>query len=359
MLPSRDTRTINTVPFARVKNDQADRSVSIRDVARAAGVSIATVSRVLHDSPMVAPNTAAKVREVINRLRYVPNPLAQVLSSGETHVIGLALPRFHGEFMTWLLHGADEEATALGYHLMMTTIATGVDGKTRRRIVGSDLIDAMLVVMTDADDPLAHDVLATGIPTVVLDTDMSAQGLDSVVLDNEKGTSEAVEHLLRWVEPQSIYFVGGPRQNFDTIQRAKAFTSALEAVGCKPTPDQLSNGDYSLDWGKEWAIRMLRRKLLSGGVLAANDKIACGIMRVAEDSGIAVPDQLRVVGFNDSQISRLVRPQLSTVALPMAEMGATAVRLLVRRIENKSADVLCTKLATKLVVRESSTAKNF
>src|SRR5690606_323969 len=117
--------------------------------------------------------------------------------------------------------------------------------------------------------------------------------------------------------------------------------------------------DYSLDWGKEWAIRMLRRKMLAGGVLAANDKIACGIMRVAEDAGIAVPDQLRVVGFNDSQISRLVRPQLSTVALPMAEMGATAVRLLIRRIENRSADVLCTKLPTRLVVRESSTAKNF
>lgn len=308
---------------------------------------------------MVAPGTATKVREVIKQLRYVPNPLAQVLSSGETHVIGLALPRFHGEFMTWLLHGADEEATALGYHLMMTTIATGVDGRTRRRIVGSDLIDAMLVVMTDADDPLAHDVLATGIPTVVLDTDMSAQGLDSVILDNEKGTLEAVEHLLRWVEPQSLYFVGGPRKNFDTIQRAKAFTSALEAIGCKPSPDQVTTGDYSLDWGKEWAMRMQRQKRLGGAVLAANDKIACGILRVAEDAGISVPDQLRVVGFNDSHISRLLRPSLSTVALPMAEMGATAVRLLVRRIENRSAEVLCTKLPTKLVVRESSTAKNF
>ena len=333
--------------------------VSIRDVAAAAGVSIATVSRVLHDSPVVAPATAEKVRETIKRLRYVPNPLAQVLSSGESHVIGLALPRFHGEFMTWLLHGADEEATSLGYHLMMTTIARGVDGKRRPRIMGSDLIDAMLVVMTEIDDPLAEDVIASNVPTVVLDTDMSSRGLDSVILDNEKGTREAVEHLLRWVEPQSLYFVGGPKGNFDTMHRAKAFVGAYAAMGLTLENDQVSMGDYSLEWGKEWAIRMLRHKKLSGGVLAANDKIACGIMRVAEDAGVVVPDQLRVVGFNDSQISRIVHPRLSTVALPMAELGATAVRLLVRRIENRKADVTCTRLPTKLIVRESSTAKNF
>lgn len=333
--------------------------MSIRDVATAAGVSIATVSRVLHDSPVVAAATAQKVRDTIKQLRYVPNPLAQVLSSGESHVIGLALPRFHGEFMTWLLHGADEEATSLGYHLMMTTIATGLDGRRRPRIVGSELIDAMLVVMTEADDPLAEDVLAAGLPTVVLDTDMSDRGLDSVILDNEKGTREAVEHLLRWVEPESLYFVGGPKGNFDTIHRAKGFSDAFAAMGLGLAPDQVTMGDYSLEWGKEWAIRMLRHKKLTGGVLGANDKIACGIMRVAEDAGIAVPDQLRVVGFNDSHLSRLVRPRLSTVALPMAELGAAAVRLLVRRIENRHAVVTCTRLPTKLIVRESSTAKNF
>jgi LacI family transcriptional regulator len=336
-----------------------ERAVSIRDVAAAAGVSIATVSRVLHDSPIVAQPTAARVREVIERLGYVPNPLAQVLGSGESHVIGLALPRFHGEFMSWLLHGADEEATAQGYNLMMTTISSGADGRSRRRILGSALVDAMLVVITEADDPLAERVLESGLPTVVLDADMTAQGLDSVVLDNERGTREAVEHLLRWVEPSKLYFVGGPRANFDTAQRAAAFTAALADRGWTVTPDQVVTGEYSIDWGKEWAVRMHQRGLLAGAVLAANDKIACGIMRAAEDARIWVPDQLRVVGFNDSQISRLVRPRLSTVALPMAELGAAAVRMLVRRIENRNAEPVLTKLPTRLVVRESSTAMNF
>ena len=97
----------------------------------------------------------------------------------------------------------------------------------------------------------------------------------------------------------------------------------------------------------------------NGAVLAANDKIACGIMQAANDAGLRVPDQIRIVGFNDSQISRLVRPRLSTIALPMAEMGAMAVRLLVRRIEDRSAEVVCSRLPTKLIVRESSTVVNF
>lgn len=335
-------------------------STSIRDVALAAGVSIATVSRVINGSSIVAAPTAAKVRDAVRRLGYVPNPMAQALSSRESHVIGLALPRFHGEFMTWLLHGADEEATRLGYHLMMTTIATSDDGHPRRQIVGSTLIDALLVVITEQEDHLAQDVVASGVPTVIIDTDMSAKGLDSVILDNERGTREAVEHLLRWVEPERLYFVGGPRGNFDTIQRAKAFTEAVTRGGYTLDPEQVCFGDYSLDWGKEWGIRMSRHKQLEGAaILAANDKIACGIMQAAGDAGLRVPDQLRIVGFNDSQISRLVRPRLSTIALPMAEMGAMAVRLLVRRIEDRNAEVVCSRLPTKLIVRESSTVVNF
>lgn len=351
-------RTIHPVTTESGKPHD-DRSISIRDVASAAGVSIATVSRVLNDSGRVTPALAERVREAIRRLKYVPNPLAQVLGSGETRLLGLALPRFHGEFMTRLLSGADEEATRLGYHLMMTTITTGADGQRRRQIVGSGLIDAMLVMITDESDPLVEDVVASEIPTVVLDTDLSARGVDSVILDNEKGTVEAVEHLLRWVDPSKLYFVGGPTGNFDSAERAKAFTRALESRGRTVDPDQVTFGEYSVDWGKEWAMRAIQRGALAGGVIAGNDKIACGIMRAAEDARVWVPDQLRLIGFNDSQIAQLVRPRLSTVALPMAELGATAVRLLVRRIEQRATEAACVRLPTKLVVRESSTAMNF
>ncbi|MCC6321552.1 MAG: LacI family DNA-binding transcriptional regulator [Phycisphaerales bacterium] len=371
-------RNINPVPNSHDKAGAGSgagagpggNTVSIHEVAAAAGVSIATVSRVINNAPSVASATAAKVRRVVEQLGYVPNPLAKGLGTGETRVIGLALPRFHGEFMSWLLHGADEEAARLGYHLMMTTITPprGPDGKRRRSLIGSRLIDAMIVVVTDAADSIAEDIGESGVPAVIVDADLSDRGLDSVVLDNERGTREAVEHLLRWVEPDSLYFVGGPRTNFDSTQRASSFTGALRERGCTPSGDQVAMGDYSVDWGKEWATRMVQRGLLGsqsgqkgrvGAVIAANDKIACGIMDAAEAARVWVPSQLRIVGFNDSQMSQLVRPRLSTVALPMAEMGATAVRTLMRRIEQRSAPPTCVRLATRLIVRESSTAMNF
>ena len=333
--------------------------MSIHDVAAAAGVSIATVSRVVNSTGVMAAATAARDREVVHRLGYSPIPLAQVLGSGESHVLGIALPRFHGEFMSRLLSGADEEAAKLGYHLIMTTITSRSERQAGRGIMGSGLIDAMMVVLTETDDPLASTVLDSGIPTVVIDTDLSSKGLDSVVLDNERGTRDALDHLLRWVEPDKVFFVGGPRTNFDSARRAAAFEDVLIGRGVTPRVDQVSYGDYSVDWGKEWATRMHQRGLLAGAVLAGNDKIACGIMRAAEDARVWVPDQLRVVGFNDSQISRLVRPRLSTVALPMDDLGALAVRTLVRRLENRSAPATCQRLATRLVVRESSTAMNF
>jgi len=128
-----------------------------------------------------------------------------------------------------------------------------------------------------------------------------------VVLDNDRGTRESVEHLLRWVEPDRLYFVGGQRGNFDTIQRAKSFTDALTQLGITPSPEQVTFGDYSLDWGKEWGIRMNRHKKLDGAaILAANDKIACGIMQAAGDAALRVPDQVRIVGFNDSYESPLI-----------------------------------------------------
>lgn len=360
LAPAASPRIIAPVqPSADKPGNNERHTVSIHDVAAAASVSIATVSRVVNGTGVVAAATAARVREAVQRLGYSPNPLAQVLGSGESRVLGIALPRFHGEFMSRFLSGADEEAAKLGYHLIMTTITSRNDRHLGRGIVGSSLIDALLIVLTETDDPLVDAVLKAAVPTVVIDIDLSSKGLDSIVLDNERGTRDALDHLLRWVEPDKLFFVGGPRTNFDSARRAAAFEELLLSRGHTPRPDQVSHGDYSVDWGKEWATRMHQRGMLAGGVLAGNDKIACGIMRAADDARVWVPDQLRVVGFNDSQLSQLVRPRLSTVSLPMDDLGALSVRTLVRRLENRDAPATVQKLATKLVVRESSTAMNF
>jgi LacI family transcriptional regulator len=337
------------------------RPVSIRQVAAHAGVSIATVSRVMNKSADVSPDTASRVRKAVEELGYIPNPMARGLNSGDTRVLGIALPWFQGEFFTELLQGADEEAVRLGYHLMVTSITTMPDGKRRNRIVGSRLVEGTVLMIEKAENPLWRDAIESGLPTVSIVTDLTAQGLDSVVIDNEKGTMEAVEHLLRWMPPSKLAFAGGPTDNYDTQRRAAAFVAALAKHGHKATPDQVIFGDFAVEWGREWFLRHAQvaggaAKLAGSGVLAGNDEIAVGIMRAAEHASLKVPDQFRIVGFDDTQLSRLIRPSLSTVALQMADVGATAISMLVRRLENRATTPTLVKVPTHLVVRESSTA---
>ncbi len=335
-------------------------AASIRQVAAEAGVSIATVSRAINSPEAVSQPTLTRVREAIEKLGYVPNPLAQALMAGESRLIGIALPWFHGEFFTRMLQGADAEATRLGYHLLVTAMTREHNHTRRDRVLGTGLIDGMIVMIDDPHDPLAADVMQSLLPAVVIDTDFSASGIDSIVLDNERGTREAVEHLLRWVEPSRCYFVGGPVSNRDAAERAKTFQAVLAARGHTTDPDQIIYGEYSAAWGKEWAMRMHQRKALDGaGVLAANDEIACGVLRAAESQRLWVPDQVRIIGFDDTRLASFMRPTLSSVTLPMEEVGATAVRALLKRIESRDAPATCQRLATRLVVRESSTAMTF
>ncbi len=341
-------------------DDGVKAPVSIRQVAAAAGVSIATVSRVMNNPGAVSSATAAKVQEVIRKLGYQPSPLAQAFSSGSSKVLGLALPSFHGEFYSELMKGADAEAAKHGYSMLVTSIEAQADLYRRNRIFNSGLIDGVAMLAADKSDSLVGEAIDSQLPTVALDIDLTEHGLDSVVLDNDKGAREAVEHLLRWVEPSRCFFVGGPRTNFDTTARGGAFSATLAAHGWTVTPDQITYGEYSFEWGKEWAVRMIKRQgLENAGVLASNDEIASGVLRAAEDARLWVPDQLRLVGFDNSRLAQVVRPRLSSVALPMAEVGAAAVNLLIKRLENKHAPAQLIRLPTRLVVRESSTAMTF
>ncbi|MGQ0627449.1 MAG: LacI family DNA-binding transcriptional regulator, partial [Phycisphaerales bacterium] len=185
--------------------------------------------------------------------------------------------------------------------------------------------------------------------------------VDSILVDNAAGTREAVEHLLSTIEPQNLFFVGGPAENFDTRRRAETFKEILRQRPPRARADQVSFGRYDVQWGREWVADRLSRHgptALNGcGVLAANDEIALGILQAAQDSGVAVPKALKIVGFDDTRLASLVRPTLSTVRVPLAEIGAAAVAALIRRIEEPSKDAVRTRLLTRLIVRESSAKK--
>lgn len=310
---------------------------------------------------LVAPATAARVQAVIAELGYSPNPFAQGLITRASAVLGIVLPDIHGEFYSELLRGADTEARKLGYHLLVSSEprqngdGAAPQGESRHGGMPFGILDGIAVMIADANNSFSIKARQSPLPTVVLDTDMAGRGVDSVVVDNTEGTRQAVEHLLERVGPERLSFVGGPEENFDTRGRAKAFRDALAAAGHGARPDQVTFGTYTSEWGERWTRDRLRDGNLRGaGVLAANDEIAVGIMQTAMAAGVKVPQELKIIGFDDTRLATMMRPALSSVRVPMADVGAAAIRLLVHRIADQDTPVSCVHLPAKLVIRESS-----
>jgi LacI family transcriptional regulator len=169
------------------------------------------------------------------------------------------------------------------------------------------------------------------------------------------GALSAVAHLLEGTPAERCYFVGGHVGNIDSDERSAAFSEALRRDGHEPSPDQIAHGEYSFDWGWSWATKMIGEDRLSGAaVLAGNDEIAIGIANAARDAGLSIPEDLRVVGFDDSSLCNCVRPKLSSVHIPVNDLGAEAVNAIIRRFEQPDSSPRHSRLATTLVVRDSS-----
>jgi LacI family transcriptional regulator len=326
----------------------------MEDVARAAAVSTATVSRVLNTPKLVAPETLDRVHKAIKKLGYRPNVFAQGLTSKRSHLLGILLPDIHGEFYSELLRGADAEARRLGYHLLVGS--EGRDGSVplfSSNIIG--FIAGLAVMITEPNEALWSQAHGAGLPLVVIDETLHGNGVDRVLVDNRAGTLEAMEHLLSSVPPERCYFLGGPKENFDTAERKKVFAEALAAKGCRPGAEQIRFGEYSVEWGRRAGEQLFAHRT-SGpiGVLAANDEIAFGLLQAAKDHAVGVPTELRIVGFDDTRLASLVRPQLSSVRVPMAEVGAAAVHMLAERVREPHRSAATTTLPTRLVVRGTS-----
>lgn len=330
------------------------RPASIQDVANAAEVSIATVSRVLNTPSVVASETSRRVLDAIERLGYVPNPFAKGLITRSSRVLGLALPDLHGEFYSGLLRGADEAARAAGYHLLVSSEARGNGGRGAREL-GAGLVDGLAMMVTEPDAALIREARQTRLPLVVVDAQLDeASGLDCVLVDNASGTIQATEHLLASTPADQVYFVGGPASNFDTARRAEAFLGVLKAREHVAWDAQTAFGEYSPAWGTKWMEQALARGAKRLGVLAANDEIALGVLQAATDAGLSVPGDVRIVGFDDTRLAQIVRPHLSSVRVPILEIGAAAVKALIARIESPDAPRSMVTMRTELVVRESS-----
>ena len=332
-------------------------SITIHDVAEVAGVSISTVSRVANDLGRVAPETRRKVELAIRRLNFQPNSRAQALSRKRTDTIGLIVPDFEGQYFAMLMEGAHQEAQANGVHIMVLK-ANGSEEKIEAvtRLCSQGRTDGVILMLSELYNDVLEGIGPINSPLVVLDQDVHSWRLDNILLDNRLGAFEATRHFIDTHNVDDVFFLGGSENNVDTTARALGFSDALKGTGLEAEQRQFFCRNYSYDEGYRLAgknILPLIEPQKRYGVVAANDDIAGGVMDFLMDSGIEVPRQAGVIGFDDSPIASQRRLKITTMRIPTKEIGRIAVRTILNRLTGKVNEPAKIVLKAELIVRQS------
>lgn len=319
--------------------------MTIRDVAARAGVSVATVSRVLNGMNIVRNETSAQVLEAARSLRYVPNLAARSLSIRRTQTIGIVLPEMHGEFFSEVIRAVDVAARGHGYHILVS----GSHSDVREMM---EMVDAMrgrvdgLVVM--APD-VAVDTLTDDVPLVLLNSTDTRH--NAICIDNYAGAREMMRHLAAQGHTQ-IAFITGPAQNADARERLRGYRQSMRGPDAKPIEVR---GDFTEAAGEAAALEIVAMRPRPTAIFAANDSMAIGTLSALANSGVSVPGEVSVVGFDDIPIARYVTPHLTTIAVDLGELGRRAFAVLVDSIGHANArQPRRERIAASLVVRKSS-----
>ena len=280
-------------------------SVTIRDVAREAGVSLATVSRALNDAGQVTADTRQRVRAVASRLGYVPHSGARSLITKRTGTLGVLLPDLYGEFFSELIRGIDRTAQRHGYHMLLASSHS--DAREISAAVGNmrGRVDGFVVMSPDiAALPVLAD-LARSFPAVVLGAGPEVGAFATMSVANYEGAVAMTVHLLG-IGYKRIAFIRGPTGNVDATDRLRGVRAAVKDVADVTLREY--NGDFRQETGYDCTQRLLRTRERPEAIFCANDAMAVGAIGALHEAGLRVPDDIAVVGFDDTPIARFLTP---------------------------------------------------
>jgi DNA-binding LacI/PurR family transcriptional regulator len=329
------------------------------EVGDLAGVSRATVSRVINNSPRVSDEVRASVERAIAKLGYVPNQAARSLVTRRADAVALVVcepeTRFFSDpFFSAVARGIGSAAAEVDKNLVLMVIEGDDERERARRYLRPEHVDGVVLMSLHGDEPLPRQLHRVGVPTVLVGRPVGRSTLPYVDADNRGGARQAVEHLLS-LGRQTIATISGPLNMGAGIDRYDGYRDALEAAGLPFRKTLTAEGDFFEDCGYGAMARLIARRPDIDGVFAASDLMAAGALRALREAGRRVPDDVAVVGFDDAPVASLTLPTLTTIHQPLDEMADTAAELLLRHIElgngGKPEQIVCT---TTLVRRASA-----
>lgn len=336
--------------------------LTLEEVAKLAGVSRSTVSRVVNEHPNVRPEVRQRVWEVIQQTGYQPHAAARSLATRRTRVIGLMIPQavttlFTDPYFPILIRGIADVCNSHNYHLMLSLFSQRRVQNSRahqdllyQQVLRGRSLDGVVVSSAPLDDPIFPRLLEDGVPFVIIGR-YPHERVNYVDVDNVVGARMAVEHLLR-LGHERIATITGPLNMCAGQDRLEGYRQALAARGIPMDENLISEGDFTEQGGRAAMQRLLPYQPTA--VFAASDMMAIGALKVLREAGLRVPEDIAVVGFDDIPLASMVDPPLTTVRQPIEQLGSTAAELLISLLQNpQEATVHRIVLPTELVIRAS------
>ncbi len=320
---------------------------TIRDVARLAEVSIASVSRALNNLGSVAEGTRRKVEDAARELGYVPHAGARSLSLARTRAVGVVLPDVHGEFFSEVMRGMDRAATERGYVLLLSNMHGAKDHPGAVLATMRGRVDGLIVMAPHLSADEVEKTLPPRLPAVLLNAHGNVASHSSFGVDNALGVKAVVDHL-RSIGRRRIVHISGPADNVDAQQRREAFRASI-GKGAEPV---VLAGDYSEESGAEAVRQLVDKGIEFDALFAANDMMAIGAMEELRARGIAVPEKVAVAGFDDVPLARHLG--LTTARVRIDELGSDAITRLIDTIEGGEQTTVQQLHAPELIVRGST-----
>jgi LacI family transcriptional regulator len=331
-------------------------TVTIRDVAQHAGVSIKTVSRVINNEAFVRDETRAKVLRTIDDLGYVVNVSAQRLASGRSYAIGLIYHDASWHYTNHVLQNVLETGRRAGYNVILHPCDARRPGDCQDilRLVSQRSVDGLIFTPpSDNSVTLLNELCASQVPFVRLTPRDHECPLPYVTTTDRQGAYDMTCYLLSQGH-RRIGFIKGPPEQIAGYYRFDGFRTALEEQGIYVHPELVTQGDDHFEAGHACANTLFNIQPRPSAIFTNNDEMASGVLVAAHQKGISVPEQLSVVGFDDIPLSRQVWPPLTTVRQPIRKMAEMATELLIRLLEGEELDAQRYEIPTKLIIREST-----
>lgn len=327
-----------------------DQRATIEDVARLAGVSISTVSRVLNSSGYVSQKTADKVKEAVEKLHFVPQSSARNLASQRTNTLGLIVHELSAPFILPLLRGIETATRDAGLNLL---VGTAMDNGRLATTLGGHNADGLLVTAGCITDEELLRLYYAGFPTVLMFR-VPPNGFDIpyVIAENRRSAFELVNHLIQDCGRRHIAFLKGLEADHDARQRELGYRDALAANNIEIDEARIGYGGFDEAIAQRTVKEWIANGVRIDAIFAGDDEAAVGVYHAAEAANLKIPDDIAVVGFDDDYLAQRMLPPLTTVNVPLEEIGTNATRMLINLISGKPVESMT--LPTRLVIRRSS-----